>query len=239
MEIVFGSIAALRGKTADTVITGVPGSAIAVPGYVLAVLLVLVLSLKQHWFPTGGCVSPTTAIAEHVRRLVLPVIRTGIPVARSLREWPGTPFSVPGNRNGSERHAPWNAGPAGYRDQILRNFLNPVVSSVGLCRPSQFLEGAASTTSTSRTARAFTNPATTAPVGLTHVCHPIGGQTSGLGRRQSQNHLVSPNLGSASSHLPLDRPDHGSWLVASCTYLLSGALSQAGEPLWTMTPISL
>jgi len=54
------------------------------PSYWLAILLMLLFSLKLRWLPAGGYVSPLEHLGQHVRFLVLPVITVGLIQAASL-----------------------------------------------------------------------------------------------------------------------------------------------------------
>jgi peptide/nickel transport system permease protein len=54
------------------------------PSYWLAILLMLLFSLKLRWFPAGGYATPGDGLLEHFRYLVLPVITVGFIQAASL-----------------------------------------------------------------------------------------------------------------------------------------------------------
>ncbi len=54
------------------------------PSYWLAILLMLLFSLKLRWLPAGGYVSPVEHLGQHLRFLVLPVITVGLIQAASL-----------------------------------------------------------------------------------------------------------------------------------------------------------
>ncbi len=54
------------------------------PSYWLAILLMLLFSLKLRWLPAGGYVSPMEHLGQHLRFLVLPVITVGLIQAASL-----------------------------------------------------------------------------------------------------------------------------------------------------------
>ena len=54
------------------------------PSYWLAILLMLLFSLKLRWLPAGGYVSPLENLGQHLRFLVLPVFTVGLIQAASL-----------------------------------------------------------------------------------------------------------------------------------------------------------
>jgi peptide/nickel transport system permease protein len=53
----------------------------SVPNYWLAILLVIVFSLKLDWLPPAGYVSPSEDLRGHLRYLILPAITMGLPIA--------------------------------------------------------------------------------------------------------------------------------------------------------------
>ena len=53
----------------------------SLPNYWLAILLVIVFSLKLDWLPPAGYVSPSKDFTGHLRYLVLPSITLGLPIA--------------------------------------------------------------------------------------------------------------------------------------------------------------
>jgi peptide/nickel transport system permease protein len=53
----------------------------SLPPYWLAILLVVVFSLRSGWLPPAGYASPTEDLAAHLRYLVLPAVTLGLPVA--------------------------------------------------------------------------------------------------------------------------------------------------------------
>jgi peptide/nickel transport system permease protein len=53
----------------------------SLPNYWLAILLVILFSLKLGWLPPAGYVSPREDFEKHLRYLILPAITLGLPVA--------------------------------------------------------------------------------------------------------------------------------------------------------------
>ena len=67
----------LRGRVARAALRGTALLAVSVPSFALAYLLVLVLALRLHWFPTQGAGSPGS--------MVLPALVLAAPFAAALR----------------------------------------------------------------------------------------------------------------------------------------------------------
>lgn len=77
-----GIVSALRRDTWLDVASRVIGLfGFSVPNYWLAILLVILFSLKLHWLPPAGYVSPSENLGSHLRYLVLPSITMGLPIA--------------------------------------------------------------------------------------------------------------------------------------------------------------
>lgn len=53
----------------------------SLPNYWLAVLLVILFSLKLGWLPPAGYVGPREDLGRHIRYLILPAVTLGLPVA--------------------------------------------------------------------------------------------------------------------------------------------------------------
>jgi peptide/nickel transport system permease protein len=71
--IAVGMLAAIRGGAVDTMLQAIASLFMAIPGFWLAALLVLVFSLKIHWFPATGY----TGISQPgawIAGLVVPVV---------------------------------------------------------------------------------------------------------------------------------------------------------------------
>lgn len=74
LGILFGIICAIRrGKWIDSVVTVLANIGITVPSFLFGILLIYVFSLKFHWLPTGGYVSPLTNFWESTRKAIMPV----------------------------------------------------------------------------------------------------------------------------------------------------------------------
>jgi peptide/nickel transport system permease protein len=53
----------------------------SVPNYWLAILLVIIFSLKLDWLPPAGYVSPREDLGNHLRYVILPALTMGFPIA--------------------------------------------------------------------------------------------------------------------------------------------------------------
>jgi peptide/nickel transport system permease protein len=74
-----GMVAGMRpGGKVDMAATSVATMGVATPNFWLAILLILLFSLKLGWFPSAGWVSPLENPAEAARHMVLPVLALGL-----------------------------------------------------------------------------------------------------------------------------------------------------------------
>lgn len=131
--LAIGSWAGRGGHASQLVGAGLTSTAIAVPVYVLGSVMILVFALKLGWFPTGGFAAMSVDPVGHMLRLVLPSLTLAIPfaaiVARmttssvrevSTQDWVRTARSLGLSRGRV------------FREDVLRNALNPVVTVVGV-----------------------------------------------------------------------------------------------------------
>ena len=74
VSIPLGMLSAVRRDTwVDRLLSGGAFSLLALPSFVLGVVLALVFAVKLGWFNLGGYVGPTSGIVAHWKSLVLPV----------------------------------------------------------------------------------------------------------------------------------------------------------------------
>lgn len=74
IAIPLGTLAAVRHKkVSGAVISGVSQLGIAIPGFLLGILLVTLFALRLGWLPANGWTSPGEDFGDFLRRLVLPV----------------------------------------------------------------------------------------------------------------------------------------------------------------------
>ncbi len=67
-----------RGGVADVSLSALAMLGVAVPGFVLALLLVRVFSVQLGWFPVAGYADPSEGFGEFLRYLVLPAVALGV-----------------------------------------------------------------------------------------------------------------------------------------------------------------
>jgi len=76
--------AARRGKPSDYAIMGITQLGIAVPNFWFAMLLVLVLAVKLHWFNAGGFPGWENGLLLGLKSLTLPAVALALPQASIL-----------------------------------------------------------------------------------------------------------------------------------------------------------
>jgi peptide/nickel transport system permease protein len=85
LAVPLGIAAAVRaGGRVDQLARVIAMLGFSTPSYWLAILLMLLFSLRLRWLPAGGYVSPERDLAQHLRFLVLPVVTIGFIQAASL-----------------------------------------------------------------------------------------------------------------------------------------------------------
>jgi len=78
IAIPLGTLAAVKHRTAwGSVIAGASQLGVAVPNFLVAVLLVAFVSVRAGWLPAGGWVPPAVSMAEFWRHVTLPAIALG------------------------------------------------------------------------------------------------------------------------------------------------------------------
>jgi peptide/nickel transport system permease protein len=80
-----GIVAALRpGSLVDLVSTLFAALSFAVPGFWLALMLILLFALVLHWLPASGRPDFAEQPVEHVKSLVMPALTLGVALAATL-----------------------------------------------------------------------------------------------------------------------------------------------------------
>jgi ABC-type dipeptide/oligopeptide/nickel transport system permease component len=117
--------AARPGGRLDFVLMAVTGLGISLPVYWVALLLMLVFSLRLHWLPAVGAGSPA--------HLVLPAVTLALPTAAAIaRLVRANVLDVRGADYVRTAAAKGLPASALWRRHVLRNGLIPVVSMLGL-----------------------------------------------------------------------------------------------------------
>lgn len=74
IAIPLGTLAAVRHKKASgALISALSQLGIAIPGFLLGILLVSLVSLRLGWLPANGWTSPGEDFGDFIRRIILPV----------------------------------------------------------------------------------------------------------------------------------------------------------------------
>jgi peptide/nickel transport system permease protein len=85
LAIPLGVAAAVQaGRRIDQVARVVAMLGFSTPSYWLAILLMLLFSVRLQWLPAGGYVEPGRDVVGHLRALALPVVTVGLIQAASL-----------------------------------------------------------------------------------------------------------------------------------------------------------
>ena len=138
IAIIFGiplgiAAARLRRTMWDPVISAVALLGFSTPVFVSGLLLVLAFSLKLHWLPSGGFVSPSENFGEFVKSAIMPVVTLSLgPMATTMRM---TRSSVLEQLGADYVRTARSKGVTEIRvlyRHVLRNALLPVVTIVGL-----------------------------------------------------------------------------------------------------------
>lgn len=80
-----GILAATRQNTIwDVLASGFSVFGLAIPGFWLAILMVMLFGVKLGWLPTSGYVSPFESPSESIRHLIMPAIALGASGAGGL-----------------------------------------------------------------------------------------------------------------------------------------------------------
>ncbi len=67
-----------RGGAVDTTLTVVAMLGVAIPGFLLALVLVRVFAVQLGWFPVAGYKDPSAGLGEFLRYLILPAVALGV-----------------------------------------------------------------------------------------------------------------------------------------------------------------
>ncbi|MPY56200.1 ABC transporter permease [Streptomyces spongiae] len=128
--VVLGTVAALRGGLGETVVTAVTTAFMAVPTFVMSVLLIWWLSVQWRWFPAYGAGSGFAGRVEH---LTLPALALAAAwtayVAQVTRSAVRTELVSEHVQTARARGIPERVV---VRKHILRNASGPIFSVAGV-----------------------------------------------------------------------------------------------------------
>lgn len=63
-----------RGTWVDTLVTSLANVGASVPIFFLVIILMYILSVRLHWLPVGGYISPFEDLGGNVRQIIMPVM---------------------------------------------------------------------------------------------------------------------------------------------------------------------
>ena len=88
IAIPLGALAAMQRRNAiGGLISGASQIGVAVPAFLLGLLLVALFAVRLRWLPTGGWMPPAFNFVEFVRRVTLPVVTLGLIQAAILTRY--------------------------------------------------------------------------------------------------------------------------------------------------------
>lgn len=82
--VLVGVTAAIRGGWVDRVLNTLSNVFFAVPGYWLAIFLILIFAVYNPWLPATGYVDPSQDVGLWAQSLILPVVAISIPAGAGL-----------------------------------------------------------------------------------------------------------------------------------------------------------
>jgi peptide/nickel transport system permease protein len=125
--------AAKRGSIWDVLASGFSVIGLAIPGFWLAILLVLFLAVRHSWLPSSGYVSPLDSPLQWLRYMALPAITLGVGGAGSLtRQIRSSLLEVLSEDYVRTARAKGLRGQTVLVRHALRNALIPAVTVLGL-----------------------------------------------------------------------------------------------------------
>jgi peptide/nickel transport system permease protein len=129
-----GIFSSLRPNTwIDTTSTVLAVSGVAMPQFLLAMILILVFSLWLGWLPSSGYIEPWKNLWASIRTLILPAISLGFVVAAEMmRQVRSSMLEVLQDEYVQTARAKGLAEPVVIVKHALRNALIPVVTLLGL-----------------------------------------------------------------------------------------------------------
>lgn len=68
-----------KGKSLSVAISSISLIGLSIPGFLLALFMMLAFCVKLQWFPVAGYISMAKGLADHIKSITLPAIALGIP----------------------------------------------------------------------------------------------------------------------------------------------------------------
>ncbi|MEV0581422.1 ABC transporter permease [Nonomuraea sp. NPDC050310] len=128
--VLAGTVAALRGGWVDTALSALSSAVLAVPAFVVGVVLVIVFALTLGWFPVFG---PGDGFGDRIYHLTLPAITLALGIGGYLARITRT--SVGGELRSEHVETARSRGlreSTIVRRHVLRNAAIPVVTVTGV-----------------------------------------------------------------------------------------------------------
>jgi peptide/nickel transport system permease protein len=128
-----------RGRVADPATSALALTGFSMPVFVVAMLLVLVFSVRLRWLPPTGYVPPAEDLAAFLRHLALPVLALAAAPLATVMRMTRSSYLEEAAREfvRTARAKGLTEGVVAWR-HVLRNALLPVTSIVGLQVGSMF-----------------------------------------------------------------------------------------------------
>ena len=134
LGITLGVIAGInRGSKIDLLATMAAVSGISVPGFWLAILLILVFSVRLQWLPTAGWTSPTEDPIDAAKHMVLPAFALGVTgIAIIMRQTRSAVIEVLRQDYVTTARAKGLAERRVIMGHVLKNAMIPIVTILAL-----------------------------------------------------------------------------------------------------------
>ena len=140
LAIPIGIISAVRQYSlADHTVTVLSFIGIAIPSFWLAIMMILLFSVKLHWFPTSGTqtIGEPFNLLDHLKHLVMPVtVLTIVQTAGWSRYMRSSMLEVLRQDYVRTAHAKGLPGRRVLFRHAFRNALMPIITLLGLSLPA-------------------------------------------------------------------------------------------------------
>jgi len=140
LAIPVGIISAVRQYSlADHTVTVLSFIGIAIPSFWLAIMMILLFSVKLHWFPTSGTrtIGEPFNLVDHLKHLVMPVtVLTIVQTAGWSRYMRSSMLEVLRQDYVRTAHAKGLPGQRVLFRHAFRNALMPIITLLGLSLPA-------------------------------------------------------------------------------------------------------
>jgi peptide/nickel transport system permease protein len=142
IAIPIGIISAVKQYTfTDNIVTVIAFIGISIPSFWLAIMLILLFSVKLHWLPTGGVgtVGQEFSLGDFLKHLAMPLaVLTLIRTASWVRYLRSSMLEVLRQDYIRTAHAKGLRGRVVLTRHALRNALTPIITLLGLSLPDIF-----------------------------------------------------------------------------------------------------